>query len=150
MGWVPPDPTLPSQPAEKYAGEDFSESTWWSQDWGESYQSEDGIWYSEIPVWFQDWYSGAYWSEDTGEFECDPEEWKGWGQWDNSPPEATKEILSTWPEDENSLLNLEEEEPEKRSGSYWLPIFFGRKGKGPRRGGGKGKGGKGKGGRGRW
>ena len=40
----------------------------------------------------------------------------------------------------------EEEEPEQRSGSYWLPIFFGKGGKG-KCGGGKGKSGKNKGGR---
>ena len=42
----------------------------------------------------------------------------------------------------------EEEEPAERSGSYWLPIFFGKGGKGGKAGGGgKGKEGKNKGGR---
>ena len=94
----------------------------------------------ELPVWFQDWYSGAYWSADTGAFPCSDEaqtEWPGWAQ---APPEQGAQILSTWEADPNPDLMAAEEEPAERSGSYWLPIFFGKGGKGGKSGGGgKGK-----------
>ena len=32
--------------------------------------TESGAWVQELPVWFQDLYSGAYWSQETGAFPC--------------------------------------------------------------------------------
>ena len=102
----------------------------------------------ELPVWFQDWYSGAYWSADTGAFPCSDEEQAEWSSWEQATPEQGAQLLSTWEADPNPDLMAEEEEPEDRSGSYWLPIFFGKGGKGGKSGGGgKGKKGKNKGGR---
>ena len=139
-GWTAPDPGFPPMQAPQYSQED-----WESFDWGEGFTGEDGVWYAEIPILWQDWYSGGYWNQEDGYFWPDEDEQKEWDSWQSSSPEQAKEIFSTWPTDENPLLEAEEPEPGYRAGAHWLPIFFGRfKGKGPRKGGpsrkGRGKG----------
>ena len=105
----------------------------------EGWWTEEGAWIQEVPCWFQDWYTGAYWSTDTGGFDCEESELKEWDDWNQASPEQGQLILAAFPAETCPVVE-EEQEPEERSGSYWLPIYFGKGGKG------KGKGGKGKGG----
>ena len=98
----------PASPSLAYWGDPSSHNTFYSS---EGWWSEEGAWMQELPVWFQDWYSGAYWSADTGAFPCSDEEQAEWNSWEQATPEQGAQILSTWEADPNPDLMAEEEEP---------------------------------------
>ena len=91
---------------------------------------------SETGIWWQDWYSGDYWSKASGVVSADEMELNVWYQSDHEPAPADPSTSSNNAPDESEY---DEPDPEWTPGAYWLPIFFGR-------GNGKGRKGK-KGGR---
>ena len=64
--------------------------------WAWGGRHDDGVEVQEVPEPWQDWYGGAYWSEATGVFACDQEEWDEWWQCQRATAETAKEILAAF------------------------------------------------------
>ena len=65
--------------------------------WGEVYVGDDGQGHHERPVWFQDWYTGAYYNNDSGEYYlCPQDEWDAWNTWDNCDDSQRTTVLAAW------------------------------------------------------
>ena len=69
--------------------------------WAWTFETEDGATVQEVPVWWQEWYTGAYWSQDTGEFPCEEAENQVWWFWQEANEEQAKEVLAVFPFDED-------------------------------------------------
>ena len=65
--------------------------------WGEGYVADDGVYREEVPVWYQDWYTGAYYNGETDEyFLPEEEEWRSWNQWESADDDQRATILAAW------------------------------------------------------
>ena len=69
-----------------YTGLTEADVAYWEQTfnpafWAWTYEDEFGVPVQEVPAWWQDWYSGAHWSQPTGAFMCKQEEAQNWAYW---------------------------------------------------------------------
>jgi hypothetical protein len=110
--------------------------------WEVSWDDETQKMVLEVPIWFQDYFSGDWLNILSGEIhECEDEEWEAWENEDKND--------ASLQDDYNPHLNEDEEEEEVIDGQnemtpgvYFVPVYR-RKGDGKRKGR-KGKGRKGR------
>ena len=116
-------------------------------DWNSSYENWPAvptgdqfpvtIWYGEHvkedAYWWQDWYSGDYWSPEAG---MQPAPEAELTIWYNSESQSNDIYYDEDAANASSTEEEEacEEEPEWTPGVYWVPVFFGRGGQKGRKG----------------
>ena len=97
-------------------------------------EGADGSKLLEIPVWYQDIFSGDWWSAETGHVACtEEEEADYWAAEEQIASGANQELLARVQEENTNSIVPEHDGSGYYPGSVWLPVYFSR-GKGRRKG----------------